>query len=167
MPLWLVGFYFGLAKETIGGADASAATPDDGDDDGYAYDYARDDGRDGRRLMSHQGEHREHHTPVQTGDGGFPVLVLALMISGCVSVGVHFTCTDRKPPPTFVAAPLALIGFACAATWIDTIANNLVSVLGFFGWLLGIPQPVLGLTVLAWGNSIGDYSTNMAMARKG
>ena len=39
--------------------------------------------------------------------------------------------------------------------------------LGFLGWLVGVPQPVLGLTVLAWGNSIGDYSTNMAMARKG
>ena len=26
---------------------------------------------------------------------------------------------------------------------------------------------VLGMTVLAWGNSIGDFSTNMAMAKKG
>jgi sodium/potassium/calcium exchanger 6 len=47
---------------------------------------------------------------------------------------------------------LALIGFALAATWIDTIANQLVGTLSFFGALLGIPEPVLGLTVLAWGN---------------
>ena len=32
----------------------------------------------------------------------------------------------------------------------------------------GLPWvQVLGLTVLAWGNSIGDFSTNMAMAKKG
>lgn len=32
---------------------------------------------------------------------------------------------------------------------------------------MSIPDSVLGLTVLAWGNSIGDLSTNMAMAKKG
>ena len=63
--------------------------------------------------------------------------------------------------------PLALLGFMVAATYIDSIADALVNVLQFFGYLLAIPESVLGLTVLAWGNSIGDLSTNMAMAKKG
>ena len=45
--------------------------------------------------------------------------------------------------------------------------GELVALLEYFGTLSGIPHEVLGLTVLAWGNSIGDLSTNSAMARRG
>lgn len=65
------------------------------------------------------------------------------------------------------STPIALYGFLIAATWIDTIANSLVSLLNFIGIILRIPGPVIGLTVLAWGNSMGDLSANMTMARKG
>ena len=66
-----------------------------------------------------------------------------------------------------IATPIALYGFVIAATWIDTIADALVSLLNFIGILLRIPGPVIGLTILAWGNSMGDLSANMTMARKG
>merc|ERR1712228_876560 len=33
--------------------------------------------------------------------------------------------------------------------------------------MLHIPKSVLGITILAWGNSIADLSANVAMARKG
>jgi len=66
-----------------------------------------------------------------------------------------------------VAAPIAFVGFVIAATWIDFIADHVVSLLDFIGIILHIPGAVMGLTVLAWGNSIGDLSANMAMARKG
>jgi solute carrier family 24 (sodium/potassium/calcium exchanger), member 6 len=66
-----------------------------------------------------------------------------------------------------VAAPLALYGFAIAATWIDFIADRLVSLLDFMGIVLHIPSSIMGLTVLAWGNSMGDLSANITMARKG
>lgn len=69
-----------------------------------------------------------------------------------------------KPIPSLA---LALFGFVVAATWIDVFADQLVSVLEFLGAAVGIPETVLGLTVLAWGNSVGDFSTNIAMAKRG
>jgi Sodium/calcium exchanger protein len=42
-----------------------------------------------------------------------------------------------------------------------------VGLLRFFGVLAQISSLVLGLTVLAWGNSIPDLITDVAMARTG
>eukprot|EP00934_Nitzschia_sp_Nitz4_P006083 Nitzschia sp. Nitz4//scaffold69_size99277//94479//96575//NITZ4_004652-RA/size99277-processed-gene-0.91-mRNA-1//-1//CDS//3329556772//6073//frame0 len=67
----------------------------------------------------------------------------------------------------WAAVPLALYGFVVAATWIDYIADHLVSLLDFMGIVWKIPGSIMGLTVLAWGNSMGDLSANMTMARKG
>lgn len=66
-----------------------------------------------------------------------------------------------------ISTPIALYGFFIAATWIDTIADKLVSLLDFLGIVLHIPGAIMGLTVLAWGNSMGDLSANVTMARKG
>ena len=35
------------------------------------------------------------------------------------------------------------------------------------GTLAHVEKGLLGLTILAWGNSIGDVQTNMAMAKRG
>jgi sodium/potassium/calcium exchanger 6 len=66
-----------------------------------------------------------------------------------------------------VSGPLALVGFIIAATWIDTIADQLVKLLTFLGVICRIPAAIMGLSVLAWGNSMGDLSANMTMAKKG
>ena len=50
---------------------------------------------------------------------------------------------------------------------LDLIADKLVDVLGFLGIVLRIPNSIMGLTVLAWGNSMADLSANVTMARKG
>lgn len=65
------------------------------------------------------------------------------------------------------AACIAICGFLVAAMWVDVLATELVGVLACLGALLRIDHTVLGLTVLAWGNSMGDLSSNMAMARRG
>lgn len=66
-----------------------------------------------------------------------------------------------------IQVPIALYGFVIAATWIDAVADKLVALLEFLGVTLRIPNSIMGLTILAWGNSMADLSANVTMARKG
>ena len=66
-----------------------------------------------------------------------------------------------------IAGPIALYGFVVAATWIDAIADRLVGLLNFLGVVCHIPGPIMGLTILAWGNSMADLAANVTMAKKG
>ena len=47
------------------------------------------------------------------------------------------------------------------------MADKLVALLEFLGVTLRIPNSIMGLTILAWGNSMADLSANVTMARKG
>ena len=67
----------------------------------------------------------------------------------------------------FGLAVTCLVSFVLAALWINFFATELVSLISFIGSITGIDDSILGLTVIAWGNSIGDFSSNMAMAKRG
>lgn len=54
-----------------------------------------------------------------------------------------------------------------SAIWIWVTANFLIDLLQLFGILTGFPPSLLGLTILAWGNSIGDLMANLSIAKKG
>ena len=47
------------------------------------------------------------------------------------------------------------------------MANECVAVLETFGLNLNISSSVLGMTVLAWGNSVGDLVADTALVRQG
>uniref|UniRef100_A0A2N9ELT0 Sodium/calcium exchanger membrane region domain-containing protein n=1 Tax=Fagus sylvatica TaxID=28930 RepID=A0A2N9ELT0_FAGSY len=51
--------------------------------------------------------------------------------------------------------------------WISTIAGELLNCLEALAALLELPQALLGLTVLAWGNSVGDLVADVAVAKAG
>lgn len=49
----------------------------------------------------------------------------------------------------------AVLGFMASAVLISAAASEVVSVLHMLGVVLSLSNTVLGLTLLAWGNSIG------------
>jgi sodium/potassium/calcium exchanger 6 len=81
------------------------------------------------------------------------------------SIILYKTTANSRPPvyhPLFI-----LLGLFMSIIWISTVADELVLCLGVIGEIMGVPKAILGLTVLAWGNSIGDFVSNILIARKG
>mmetsp|Transcript_16387 Transcript_16387/g.20021 ORF Transcript_16387/g.20021 Transcript_16387/m.20021 type:complete len:901 (+) Transcript_16387:147-2849(+) len=100
--------------------------------------------------------------------GGFPYIEISTSVSILISLFItKFAPAEEADLSLTVSVPIAFIGFIIAATWIDTIADQLVSLLTLLGVICRIPGSIMGLTVLAWGNSMGDLSANMTMAKKG
>lgn len=95
--------------------------------------------------------------------------VPAGLAAGATRLPAFTDAADWVSPRTLAAgrAAAAALGFAAAALWVDAVASELVSLLRLVGIVARIPPAVLGGTLLAWGNSVGDLATNVAVARRG
>ena len=63
--------------------------------------------------------------------------------------------------------PLVIVGFFMTIVWLDVLATEVVALIEAAGLLLGISTSILGLTVIAVGNSAGDLVANLAAAKGG
>ncbi|XP_020104958.1 cation/calcium exchanger 1-like [Ananas comosus] len=87
---------------------------------------------------------------------------------GTVLGGAALARTRKERPPAGVFLfPWLAGGFLMSVVWAYIIAEELVSLLVSLGVVLQVSSSVLGLTVLAWGNSLGDLIANAAVALKG
>eukprot|EP00850_Spirogloea_muscicola_P011873 SM000075S21962 [mRNA] locus=s75:328833:331222:+ [translate_table: standard] len=55
--------------------------------------------------------------------------------------------------------------FGMSVLWISLIARELLQLLSTIGLVLGVSPAILGVTVLAWGNSVGDLVADVTIAR--
>ncbi|KAF4323439.1 hypothetical protein BBO99_00000018 [Phytophthora kernoviae] len=94
-------------------------------------------------------------------------LVMVAVVGGIFSAIIEYNTSPHVPPEGWKLAPFICLAFAMSVIWIMNIANEVLVVLETLGELFGISSSVLGVSVLAWGNSIGDLVSNMAIARDG
>ncbi|KAL4200316.1 hypothetical protein AMTRI_Chr03g149110 [Amborella trichopoda] len=97
-------------------------------------------------------------------------MLIAIYIAGA-SLGIVlgilvYLTTDRRHPPRKFLFPWLAGGFLMSVVWSYIIAEELVALLVSLGNIAGVNTSILGLTVLAWGNSIGDLIANFTLAMK-
>uniref|UniRef100_A0A7M5XCC0 Sodium/calcium exchanger membrane region domain-containing protein n=4 Tax=Clytia hemisphaerica TaxID=252671 RepID=A0A7M5XCC0_9CNID len=95
----------------------------------------------------------------------FLVYHLVLVIGSILGCLLYFISSSDYTPKFHVI--FALFGFAVAVVWIKCTAQEVVNLLQTFGWISHLSYGIMGLTLLAWGNSIGDFISNLTMARNG
>ncbi|KAK8966923.1 Cation/calcium exchanger 5 [Platanthera guangdongensis] len=94
----------------------------------------------------------------------FPLWSIILFVSIFLAI-VHFILENE--PPESEHTPTAVAAFVMSVVWISTMAGELLNCLSAIGTILDLPPAILGLTVLAWGNSVGDLVADVALARAG
>ena len=95
----------------------------------------------------------------------FPRYAVALLSSGVLGLIVIVTSRSDKAPVYFVL--FRYISFFTCIIWIYTIANEMVSLLTALGIFWNIDPVIVGLTLLAWGNSTGDLVADISLAKIG
>eukprot|EP00058_Branchiostoma_floridae_P006381 XP_002591869.1 hypothetical protein BRAFLDRAFT_60024 [Branchiostoma floridae] len=97
--------------------------------------------------------------------GVMPVWAVVLMCGALLAVVVFCTSNSENYPIYHWA--FGYLAFVVSVVWIYATANEIVNLLQAFGLVFNISDAILGLTLLAWGNSIGDLVADTAMARQG
>ena len=90
--------------------------------------------------------------------------VLHLISCELVNPGSVFSRAWQSWLVRLLATVYAFCG--CLA-WIYVVSNELVAVLSSLALILGVSRTILGGLVLAWGNSVGDLTADVALVRSG
>lgn len=83
-----------------------------------------------------------------------------------ISLLIKFKTKSSQGPP-FLLAIFAFLSFVMSIAWIQFSSDCIMDLLRLFGFILYLPKSLLALSILSWGNCIGDLTADLAMSKKG
>ncbi|EPE03981.1 sodium calcium exchanger protein [Ophiostoma piceae UAMH 11346] len=95
----------------------------------------------------------------------FIMLIFAVVVATGMLAVLFYTTTPKQRPKYH--SLLCFLGFVISVAWISTVAGEVVGVLKAIGVIVGISEAILGLTIFAVGNSLGDLVADITVARLG
>ena len=101
-----------------------------------------------------------------TEDFTFWVGVIGAIPGAFIGLYISF-CTKKTDPPEWLMTISAVLCFVMSIGWINFTSDLVVDSISLAGGILDVPKALLNMTVLAWGNCLGDMSADVAMTKKG
>ncbi|KAF8905055.1 Sodium/calcium exchanger protein-domain-containing protein [Gymnopilus junonius] len=88
---------------------------------------------------------------------------IGTLIGGLIAGALVIMYVERGNSPAALLSR-CLMGFFVSIVWIMAIADQVVNVLQTFGFIFGLSDAIIGLTIFAVGNSLADLVANMSVA---
>ena len=90
----------------------------------------------------------------------------AILPGALVGLAIRYR-TKKNDPPDWLRIVFSIGSFVISICWVKFTSDNIVEVIQLFNYATGLPIPFLGMTILAWGNSLGDTAADVELTRKG
>mmetsp|Transcript_7919 Transcript_7919/g.25999 ORF Transcript_7919/g.25999 Transcript_7919/m.25999 type:complete len:741 (-) Transcript_7919:227-2449(-) len=97
--------------------------------------------------------------------GAMPLVLVLPLACSPVPFALWRLSRDDVAPRWY--AGLVVAGFVMSIVWLNLVATEVVALIETAGFLMGISTSILGLTVIAIGNSAGDLVSDIAAAKGG
>ncbi|KAE9553242.1 hypothetical protein FO519_003550 [Halicephalobus sp. NKZ332] len=102
-------------------------------------------------------------TPIPKGPG----LWVFFLPFSIISTVLLIIFTDYNKEPKYYRHTAAYLGFVMSISWIYAVTSEIVNIISMISVISRLSPEILGLTILAWSNSIGDLVADVSVARQG
>lgn len=98
---------------------------------------------------------------------GLPGLWLYGILGSLIISLIVLITTPLGTEPRHYRQVYSYLGFLISITWILFLSSEIINVITMIGVITGLSQEILGLTILAWSNCIGDVVADIAVVKQG